>query len=249
MNIGRVTLGSFPRIVVILHDQAPVRSLKTLKGNGADIVEARIDLFHSAEIESILNSLKRIKQTSRLPIIATIRRSEDGGKRSVPDHTRLEFFKVIIPLVDCIDTEIDSPITDEVIRLAKRRKKKVIVSYHNFKETPSDQHLVKLIRKGKIKGGDIVKLAVTGRNVDDVARLLTLTHKHRDTHLITISMGKKGQISRVVAPLFGSLLTYGYVDSPIAPGQLSIGELKRMMGSFFSRAGESPSILFSRNGC
>jgi len=116
-----------------------------------------------------------------------------------------------------------------VIRLAKRRKKKVIISYHNFKETPPDQQLVKLIRKGKAKGGDIIKLAVMSRTEEDVTRLLGLTYQHRDDHIITISMGKKGRISRIVAPLFGSLLTYGYVDSPIAPGQLSIGELKKMM--------------------
>jgi 3-dehydroquinate dehydratase-1 len=229
MNIGRVRLGSIPRIVAILHDRLPLRSLKTLREQGADILEARIDLFRSTEIEYIIKSLKRIKQTSHLPIIGTIRRPADGGRKSMPENTRLEIFKAIIPLVDCVDGEIDAPITDEVIRLAKRRKKKVIISYHNFKETPPDQQLVKLIRKGKAKGGDIIKLALMSRTEEDVTRLLGLTYQHRDDHIITISMGKKGQITRVIAPFFGSLLTYGYVDSPVAPGQLSIGELKKMM--------------------
>jgi 3-dehydroquinate dehydratase-1 len=229
MNIGRVRLGSIPRIVAILHDRLPLRSLKTLREQGADVVEARIDLFNSAEIESILNALKRIKQTTRLPVIGTIRRPADGGRKSMPENTRLEIFKAIIPLVDCVDGEIDAPITDEVIRLAKRRKKKVIISYHNFKETPPDQQLVKLIRKGKAKGGDIIKMAVMSRTEEDVTRLLGLTYQHRDDHIVTISIGKKGQITRIAAPFFGSLLTYGYVDSPLAPGQLSIGELKKMM--------------------
>ena len=229
MNIGRVRLGSIPRIVAILHDRLPLRSLKTLREHGADILEARIDLFRSTEIEYIIKSLKRIKETSRLPVIGTIRRPADGGRKSMSENTRLEIFKAIIPFVDCVDSEIDAPITGEVIDHAKRGRKKVIISYHNFKETPPDQQLVKLIRKGKAKGGDIIKLAVMSRTEEDVTRLLGLTYQHRDDHIITISMGKKGRISRIVAPLFGSLLTYGYVDSPIAPGQLSIGELKKMM--------------------
>jgi 3-dehydroquinate dehydratase-1 len=227
MNIGRVRLGSIPRIVAIIHDQVSVRALKTLREQGADILEARIDLFHSSEIESIIKSLKKIKETSHLPVIGTIRRPADGGRKSMSENTRLEIFKAITPLVDCVDGEIDAPITDEVIRLAKRRKKKVIISYHNFKETPSAQQLVKLIRKGKAKGGDIIKLALMSRTEEDVTRLLGLTYQHKDDHIITISMGKKGQITRMIAPFFGSLLTYGYVDSPIAPGQFSIGELKR----------------------
>jgi len=227
MKIGNLSLGSIPRISAILHDRIPARLLKTLRRDGADLVETRVDLYNSTKVEYVLNSLKKTKQISRLPIISTIRRPEDGGEKPIDNKSRLELFRAIIPLVDCVDTEIDSPITDEVVRLAKKRKKKVIISYHNFKETPPDHQLVKLIRRGKLKGGDIIKLAVMGRQEDDIFRLLRLTHLYKDENLITISMGKKGRISRIVAPLFGSLLTYGYVDLPIAPGQFSIGELKK----------------------
>ena len=230
MNIGKVRLdSSIPRIVAILHDQIPAGSLKSLQRKGADIVEARIDLFHSIEIKSIVNSLKRIKNIASLPIIGTIRRPEDGGRKSISDRSCLEIFKAIIPVINCVDIEIDSPIIDEVVNLAKGRKKKVITSYHNFDQTPSDKQLVKLLRKGKAKGGDIIKLAVMSRTEKDVTRLLALTYQHKGDRIITISMGKKGQITRIIAPFFGSLLTYGYIDSPVAPGQFSIGELKKMM--------------------
>lgn len=235
MKIGTVKLGSVPRIVAIIHDQIPARSLKSLHRRGAEIVEVRIDLFDSIGTDSILRFLKRIKYTCSLPLIGTIRRPEDGGRKTMRENTRLEIFKAIIPLVDCVDSEIDSPITEEVISLAKRKKKKLIISYHNFKETPSNQQLVRLIRRGMARGGDIIKLAVMSGGRDDTIRLLKLTHQYRDYHLITISMGKAGQITRLIAPFFGSLLTYGYVDSPIAPGQLSVEELKRNLNLIYPR--------------
>ncbi|MBI3592233.1 MAG: type I 3-dehydroquinate dehydratase [Nitrospirae bacterium] len=43
--------------------------------------------------------------------------------------------------------------------------------------------------------------------------------------MITIAMGEKGLPSRVFSPICGSLITYGYVNHPSAPGQLSASEL------------------------
>jgi 3-dehydroquinate dehydratase-1 len=38
-------------------------------------------------------------------------------------------------------------------------------------------------------------------------------------------MGSIGQHSRLVAPVYGSLLTYGYVRRPVAPGQIRVDRL------------------------
>ena len=45
----------------------------------------------------------------------------------------------------------------------------------------------------------------------------------------TIAMGDLGRHSRVIAPIYGSVMTYGYVDAPTAPGQLRVDELKYMI--------------------
>jgi len=42
-------------------------------------------------------------------------------------------------------------------------------------------------------------------------------------------MGEKGKHSRVIAPVYGSVMTYGYVDTPTAPGQLKVDELKKIL--------------------
>jgi 3-dehydroquinate dehydratase-1 len=56
---------------------------------------------------------------------------------------------------------------------------------------------------------------------EDVTRLMRFTEDHAEP-LVTIAMGDMGKVSRVVAPLFGSLFTYGYISHSAAPGQLSL---------------------------
>jgi 3-dehydroquinate dehydratase-1 len=70
-----------------------------------------------------------------------------------------------------------------------------------------------------------VKIAVMAEDREDLIRLLTFTLRHRDEGIITMSMGDRGLPSRVFTPLFGSLITYGYVSHPSSPGQLSVSEL------------------------
>jgi 3-dehydroquinate dehydratase-1 len=50
-----------------------------------------------------------------------------------------------------------------------------------------------------------------------------------DMPLCIVAMGEMGRHLRVVAPIYGSLLTYGYVAEPTAPGQLKVAELKAAM--------------------
>jgi len=50
----------------------------------------------------------------------------------------------------------------------------------------------------------------------------------------TIAMGKLGKHTRVIAPFYGSVLTYASVESTMsaAPGQLPVDELKKVMELF-----------------
>jgi 3-dehydroquinate dehydratase-1 len=50
-----------------------------------------------------------------------------------------------------------------------------------------------------------------------------------DMPLCMIAMGEVGRHLRAVAPLYGSVLTYGYVSEPTAPGQMSVSELRQAL--------------------
>ena len=192
------------------------------------LLEIRVDRFRSLAAGYVLQKIRHLKR-SGLPIIATVRSPEEGGARALSDSRRLELFKSILPVVDAIDLELGSAaLRKNLVPLAHRLGKRVILSQHNFSRTPSENEMVRLIRKSRQGGADIVKLAVTPKTSADLARLFLLTRRHRKENLISVAMGKLGAPSRVLGFLFGSLLTYSFISpKPQAPGQLSFDRLLR----------------------
>ena len=242
IRIGKIGLGKGPAIALTVTDRdtpssikravgAPLVGARRSKGRAQGpplLLEIRIDRFRRFDFPYVLskiNSFKRLK----LPLIATIRSRNEGGARTLSDSARFELFKKVLPLVNAIDVELSSSnLRKKLIPVARRSGKRVILSYHNFASTPSESSLVQFIRKAKRSGADLVKLAVTPKTSQDLARLLRLTHRHRKENLITLAMGKLGAPSRTLGFLFGSLLTYSYLGrNPQAPGQLPFTSLLR----------------------
>jgi 3-dehydroquinate dehydratase type I len=134
-----------------------------------------------------------------------------------------------------VDVELDSsPAFIEAIRgAAKRRHCKLIISYHNFKSTPPRNALLKVIDRCLALGADVPKIACFVRRFKDNALLLGLLNYRRP--LIVLGMGEKGTITRLIAPLMGSVFTYAclYKGKETAPGQMTLGE----MSKFYKQAG------------
>jgi 3-dehydroquinate dehydratase-1 len=67
----------------------------------------------------------------------------------------------------------------------------------------------------------------------DVLDLLRVTLDARDAGraVCTIAMGEPGKHTRVIAPFYGSVLTYASVEgaASAAPGQLPVNKLKKIM--------------------
>jgi 3-dehydroquinate dehydratase-1 len=204
------------RIVAIIDRQYDTDFIQSLPGRGASLVEFRADCF-PGDFDTALSYLKEIKQTVRLPVIGTIRETDKNRQN------RKTLFARMMPFVDAVDIEIDTPITSEVIALAS--DKSVIVSEHNYTETPDNAALETIIQKAGALGADVIKIAVMATCQEDVARLLCFTAS-RTENLVSISMGAWGTLSRFIAPLFGSLFTYAYIgEGAVAPGQLTLDEI------------------------
>ena len=232
IKIGNVKLGDIPRIALVICTRKNGVFIEKAKSLGADLLEIRIDQFRNVNPGYILKSIEQIKGRG-LPIIATIRSKREGGKY-LAESKRLKLFEAIIPLVEAVDIELSSQrILNKVVKKAHQTKKTVIISYHNFKETPVKGILEKLIKKIKTEGGDIVKIACLAKNREDLLRLMKFTMEHRNENIVAISMGKVGAISRVLFPFVGSLFTYGYLDTPSAPGQLPLKVLCEELSRFY----------------
>jgi 3-dehydroquinate dehydratase-1 len=219
LYIGRCKLGNVPLIAGVLTD-SDVVDLGPEHMDSADIVELRVDMFDSLAPEHVEKVFRIAREKFGKPVIATVRGSKEGGRKEIQDRPAM--YRFVIPFSDAVDVEI---LADDVMKQTKdlcRDKGRLLIgSYHNFESTPSDNFLEQLIATGIRNGADVVKIAVTAMEEDDFIRLMLLTMRFKSQGVITIAMGDKGLPSRIFSPLFGSLITYGSINKPSAPGQLS----------------------------
>ena len=232
-KIGSRQIGiSKPAVVCVVDDTFSNKELKKVVSLGTEIVEARIDRFKKIDIGYVRERLKNIKQITNLPLIITIRHKKEKQERdrhNLSEEERLQIFKDIIPIGDAVDIELNTKIVDEVIRFTRDKKKISIISYHNFHTTPNESILNRILKNALNKQADLIKICTFARTKNDVINLLLFTYKNKDRDLVTMCMGRQGMVSRIIFPLFGSYLTYGFLKRPVAPGQYDIKTLKDLI--------------------
>ncbi len=216
-------LGNYPKVVAIVDKFVAVDELLSLKNSGVDLLEIRVDLIN-APFDKIMEYLHSVKDTTGLPMIGTIRENERTAKN------RVAMFKEIVSVVDAIDVELGSPVSDTILSNAKDAT--IIISEHDYQKTPSDDELRDMITRACAQGADIVKLAVMSNSRDDVHRLLNVT-KECTAPIVAIGMGPVGTVTRVFAPFYGSLFTFGFIGDIVAPGQLPILKLIEEMRLYY----------------
>ena len=230
MKLGGLTLGKAPLVCGVIVKSIDSGSVNRALKAGVDLLELRLDTFSGRGVCEIEGPLKRLRARG-VPLVLTVRSTKEGGKRKFIDAERLALFKDLMPYFDAVDIELSSTkILKEVIKAAKAKKNKIIVSFHNFKATPSRAKLLKTIKEARGAGADIVKLAAKVKGGGELRRLAGLLTDNKD--LIVIAMGTAGSASRVFFPMLGSLITYAGISGANAPGQLSISELRREFKRF-----------------
>ncbi len=234
IRLKGIELGKGPKIAGVIVSSASKAAINKARRDGADVLEFRADTFKDRSEKSLCSALKRLKD-SGLPIVLTVRSKREGGRLTISEAERLSIFRKLLRDVDCVDIELSSKkILADVVTEAKRRRKKVVVSYHNFKRTPRKAELRRTIERAKKAGGDAVKIATMCRDAGELKRLASLLCENTDA--IVIAMGRYGATSRIFFPFIGSLLTYGSTtgarSGAIAPGQLPVKSIKNAIKLF-----------------
>ncbi len=207
-----------------------------------DIVEWRVDFFEAvSDINNVTDALLTLSEIiGQIPLIFTLRHSKEGGQANLSQDKRIEIIKKSIETdcVDILDVEIDNDIEflNKIKTIIDNKKTKLILSYHNFKETPEGDFLYSKILEGERLGADIVKISVMPKDYGDVLKLLNVTYRARnavDIPLITMSMGQIGLASRLIGGLFGSDMTYAVGEEPSAPGQIPIEDVNTVLNILY----------------
>lgn len=187
----------------------------------ADLIEIRLD-YREEELD-----LSVIRRNSKLPLIATNRGHEQGGRSRRKGRERLEILlRASEEGFQYVDMEISTPEAGKAVSSVHRNGSKAILSHHDFAGTPSTLELERLFKEGEKKGADLVKLVGTATRVED--NLIYLDFNCRHPGNIFFGMGAAGVVSRVISPLLGGAFTYASVEEgkKSAPGQLTVSELR-----------------------
>ena len=184
---------------------------------GADVLEARLDLLKGDPVES----LKALRGSTALPIIATCRISSEGGAFRGGEEERFEIQRMSSAFADLIDFEVRA----DIGTLVESIRTPVLASYHDFDGMPGESGLLSIVDEMIESGAAAGKIAVTPFTLEETLVLLRILLSSQ-IPLSVLGMGAVGRHLRIMAPVYGSILTYGYISTPTAPSQMSVRELR-----------------------
>jgi len=116
------------------------------------------------------------------------------------------------------------------LKLSKKDRSRIILSFHDHKKTPGIKRLKLLVDQMRKFGAGVIKIATVVNDDQDINNLFQiLLEKKENEKMIIIGMGKKGQITRIIGPLLGSFLTFASTKfGKTAPGQIDIDKMKKI---------------------
>ena len=190
----------------------------------ADLIELRVDYLRGVKLELLLENRQK-------PFIVTNRRKEEGGQYRGEEKKRLGVLREAVDLgADYVDVEFAAERSFLQRLLRDRRSAKVILSFHDFRGTPSIKELQKLFGQMIRLEADVIKIVPFAKSWEDNLSILSLIPfaKERRQEIVAFCMGEKGKISRVFSPFVGAAWTYASINRTraSAPGQLTVRELK-----------------------
>ncbi len=182
----------------------------------ADVLEVWADKLNKKQSAEIIKIAEKIKK----PLIY-----------KVTAKTFSKLNKDVLSVSKYIDIDLGCD-KDLIKKIRKEYKKlEIIISHHNFEETPYEKELKLLTVKMLKKKPDIIKLALFARSISDSFRILDFLQElnKKGIKAICIGMGEFGVLTRFAGDLFGDYMMYFAPDkrNKSAPGQITIQEFKK----------------------
>jgi 3-dehydroquinate dehydratase I len=220
-----MTSPSTPQIVGVVFTRADFQRAVRMR-NPPDLFELRLDaLFASHDGSSA--TLEKL----RAPLIITTRHPLEGGSNHLSARKRRALLLRFLPHAAYVDIELRSARTfAPILEEARVKNIRTILSFHDFKETPTPARLDEIARAAKALRADVLKIATRTDTSTQMARLLDFFERQRvKTRTAAMGIGRFGKVSRLEFAKRGSILNYAHLGTPQAEGQLSITQLRRAL--------------------
>lgn len=179
-----------------------------------DLLEVRLDGM-AGHIDTLNIELDRFKD---FPLLFTARCANEGGLSELNVEQRARLLMQVSKRATWIDVELASYAEmKDTLHQIRSQGVGLILSYHNFTETPETTELQRLVELSE--EADIIKIAVHHNEVSDLVRCVEILQSS-DHPMSMMGMGPLAPVSRMLYAQHGSLLNYGYLgNTETAPGQ------------------------------
>ncbi len=213
---------SSPLLVASLDGDDLPYLLEQARSDRADVVEIRLDVWGNFFREDMQEKMARFKEKIRLPMLVSFR-----GGHPFPTWWQPVHWKALSHAV-MIDVEWNPKYPwKDILSNVRKHNLALMISHHDYKETPSEKVLTKIAQAAYGKKADVVKIATRVKNEADIRTLLKVCERFAPKRLMTVmGMGPMGTISRLAAPLFHVSFLYGFIGTPTASGQLQFRDLQ-----------------------
>ncbi len=211
-----------PRICAVIADN----DLEAIRG-----VEPFVELFE-VRIDLIGDSWQELVKQLKKPWIACNRSADEGGSwRGSESKRREELLKAIELGAGIIDIELVTGNLKEIVQTVKK-KTKCLLSFHDFKGTPSLDRMREIVQRELEAGADICKVVTTAQRFEDNLAVLQLISDFPKARVISFAMGPLGFASRILCPLVGGDFIYASIEAgkESASGQITVRDLRKIYG-------------------
>jgi 3-dehydroquinate dehydratase-1 len=216
-------------VVGTIHSPGGMRAAQLLPAGTLSAAEIRLDAFSQEQIMALCQEITDSPATRHLPMILTPRCASEGGQRLWDEAERLKALQASLPWGTLVDLELQGfLLLPRLVQSVLYARAGLILSYHDFKETPSADVLLRARDAAAAAGADIFKVATTLRSAADITALLALLDPAPPIPTAVMAMGPLGQSSRLLLADAGSVLNYGWLDEPQVSGQWSAAELHEL---------------------
>jgi 3-dehydroquinate dehydratase-1 len=189
-----------------------------------DLFELRLDALVDR-----LDEIKTAIEKLRRPLIVTARHPREGGSNRLSLGERRALLLQFLPNAAWLDIELRSASALAAVweEAAKQRIRRII-SFHDFRRTPSRARLDRIARTVHSLGADVLKIATRTDTPAQSARLLKFfaaTAPHLP--IAAMGLGRLGKSVRRELVRSGSVLNYAHLGDASLPGQPSLHEMRR----------------------
>lgn len=205
--------------------------LQILKTKGYNYYEIWLDYLKNLDE----NLLLRVAEKYREKIIFVLRRKNLEKIRLNPEK-RKEIISLLAHFNVTLDIDFLTQHEELEFFCKISSKNKLIISFHNYKETPKIDYLQNMISKMKRYNADIYKISTFCQKDEDAISLLDLLLQLKQQNLkyIILGMGKHGLATRIFGALWGNEMIFAPKNKlqASAPGQLTREKLETIFSIF-----------------